>query len=99
MWFGSLVGNGVYVLKDCVVNEKLVVVLNMYYWDNVKMVIQQVIFVLINQEFVVIKCYFVGDIDIIEFFLKNMYQKLLKDILGQVYILLQLGIYYYVFNI
>lgn len=39
MKFGNLIGNGVYVFKECVVNEKLVVVLNIYYWDNVKMVL------------------------------------------------------------
>ena len=47
---GSLVGNGAYVLKDRVVNEKLVVVPNTHYWDNAKTVIQQVTFVPINQE-------------------------------------------------
>lgn len=46
---GSLVGNGAYVLKDRVVNEKLVAVPNTHYWDNAKTVIQQVTFVPINQ--------------------------------------------------
>ncbi len=45
----QLVGNGAYVLKDRVVNEKLVVVPNTHYWDNAKTVIQQVTFVPINQ--------------------------------------------------
>ena len=56
---GALIGNGAYVLKDRVVNEKLVVT---------------------------------------ESFPKNMYQKLLKDIPGQVYTPPQLGTYYYAFN-
>lgn len=46
---GSTVGNGAYVLKDRVVNEKLVAVPNTHYWDNAKTVIQQVTFVPINQ--------------------------------------------------
>ncbi len=31
---GKLIGNGAYVLKERVVNEKLVVVPNTHYWDN-----------------------------------------------------------------
>lgn len=67
------------------VNEKLVVVPNTHYWDNAKTVIQQVTFVPINQESAATKRYLAGDIDITESFPKNMYQKLLKDIPGQVY--------------
>ncbi len=91
-------GNGAYVLKDRVVNEKLVVVPNTHYWDNAKTVIQQVTFVPINQESAATKRYLAGDIDITESFPKNMYQKLLKDIPGQVYTPPQLGTYYYAFN-
>ena len=47
---GALVGNGAYVLKDRVVNEKLVVVPNTHYWDNAKTVLQKVTFIPINQE-------------------------------------------------
>lgn len=38
---GNLIGNGAYVLKDRVVNEKLVVVPNTHYWDNAKTVLQK----------------------------------------------------------
>ncbi len=68
---GSLVGNGAYVLKDRVVNEKLVVVPNTHYWDNAKTVIQQVTFVPINQESAATKRYLAGDIDITESFPKK----------------------------
>ncbi|XNM56811.1 hypothetical protein ACLK1Z_07890 [Escherichia coli] len=37
-------GNGAYVLKERVVNEKLVVVPNTHYWDNAKTVLQKVAF-------------------------------------------------------
>ena len=47
---GSPVGNGAYVLKDRVVNEKLVVVPNTHYWDNAKTVLQKVTFIPINRE-------------------------------------------------
>lgn len=95
---GNLVGNGAYVLKERVVNEKLVVVPNTHYWDNAKTVLQKVTFLPINQESAATKRYLAGDIDITESFPKNMYQKLLKDIPGQVYTPPQLGTYYYAFN-
>ncbi|MFQ9950424.1 MAG: ABC transporter substrate-binding protein [Escherichia coli] len=95
---GNLIGNGAYVLKDRVVNEKLVVVPNTHYWDNAKTVLQKVTFLPINQESAATKRYLAGDIDITESFPKNMYQKLLKDIPGQVYTPPQLGTYYYAFN-
>ncbi|WP_039056031.1 peptide ABC transporter substrate-binding protein [Enterobacter sp. Bisph1] len=95
---GRLVGNGAYVLADRVVNEKLVLERNKNYWDNGKTVIQKVTFVPINQESATTKRYLANDIDITESFPKNLYQKLLKDIPGQVFTPLQLGTYYYAFN-
>ncbi len=95
---GTLVGNGAYVLKVRVVNEKLVLEPNAHYWDNGKTVIKSVTFIPINQESAATKRYLAGDIDITESFPKNLYQKLLKDIPGQVYTPPQLGTYYYAFN-
>ncbi|HEY3983353.1 peptide ABC transporter substrate-binding protein [Cedecea sp.] len=95
---GNLVGNGAFTLQDRVVNEKLVVVPNKNYWDNGKTVLTKVTFIPINQESAATKRYLAGDIDITESFPKNLYQKLLKDIPGQVYTPPQLGTYYYAFN-
>ncbi|WNN69952.1 ABC transporter substrate-binding protein [Kluyvera cryocrescens] len=95
---GKLVGNGAYVLADRVVNEKQVATPNKHYWDNAKTVIQKVTFVPINQESAATKRYLAGDIDITESFPKNQYQKLLKELPGQVYTPAQLGTYYYAFN-
>ncbi len=38
---GALIGNGAYVLKDRVVNEKLVVEPNTHYWDNANTVLKK----------------------------------------------------------
>ncbi|MFZ1872279.1 MAG: ABC transporter substrate-binding protein [Chania sp.] len=95
---GNLVGNGAFKLQDRVVNEKLVLVPNEHYWDHARTVLSKVTFVPINQESNATKRYLAGDIDITESFPKNMYQKLLKDIPGQVYTPDQLGTYYYAFN-
>ncbi|XTZ40333.1 peptide ABC transporter substrate-binding protein [Salmonella enterica] len=95
---GNLVGNGAYVLAHRVVNEKLELTPNKNYWDNAKTVIQKVTFVPINQESAATKRYLANGIDITESFPKTLYQKLLKDIPGQVYTPPQLGTYYYAFN-
>lgn len=95
---GKLIGNGAYVLADRVVNEKLIAVPNVHYWDNARTVIQKVTFLPINQESSATKRYLAGDIDITESFPKNLYKKLLKEIPGQVYTPAQLGTYYYAFN-
>lgn len=95
---GNLVGNGAFKLQDRVVNEKLVLVPNDYYWDHAHTVLTKVTFIPINQEANATKRYQAGDIDITESFPKNLYQKLLKDIPGQVYTPDQLGTYYYAFN-
>jgi len=63
---GTLVGNGAYILKDRVVNEKLVVERNTHYWDNDKTVLQKVTFIPINQESSATKRYLADDIDITE---------------------------------
>ncbi|GKX42585.1 peptide ABC transporter substrate-binding protein [Pectobacterium carotovorum subsp. carotovorum] len=95
---GNLVGNGAFKLDHRVVNEKLVLTQNQYYWDNANTRLTKVTFVPINQESNATKRYLSGDIDITESFPKNLYQKLLKDLPGQVYTPDQLGTYYYAFN-
>ncbi|EAV1199348.1 peptide ABC transporter substrate-binding protein [Salmonella enterica subsp. enterica serovar Denver] len=95
---GKLIGNGAYVLTERVVNEKLVVEPNKYYWDNDKTVLQKVTFLPINRESEATNRYLAGDIDITETFPKIMYQQLMKNIPGQVYTPLILGTGYYAFN-
>ena len=68
---GKLVGNGAFVLKERVVNEKLVMEPNASYWDNGKTVLKQVTFVPINQESTATKRYLANDVDITESYPKN----------------------------
>ena len=95
---GQLVGNGAFVLRERVVNEKLVLTPNRQYWDNAKTVLQRVTFVPVNQESAATKRYLAGDIDITESFPQKLYHKLLKEIPRQVHTPPQLGTYYYAFN-
>ncbi|MGG4607619.1 peptide ABC transporter substrate-binding protein [Providencia sp. Me31A] len=95
---GNLVGNGAFILSDRVVNEKIVLVPNINYWDHKNTVITKVTFVPINQESHATNRYLAGDLDITESFPKQRYQKLLKDIPNEVFTPDQLGTYYYAFN-
>ncbi|MDE9460731.1 peptide ABC transporter substrate-binding protein [Xenorhabdus bovienii] len=95
---GYLVGNGAFMLTGRVVNEKIVLTPNPYYWDHKNTVLKKVTFLPINQESHATKRYLAGDLDITESFPKNMYQKLLRDIPGEVFTPDQLGTYYYAFN-
>lgn len=95
---GNLVGNGAFSLSDRVVNEKIVLTPNPYYWDHANTVITKVTFVPINQESHATNRYLAGDLDITESFPKQRYQKLLADIPNEVFTPDQLGTYYYAFN-
>ncbi|WP_280176123.1 peptide ABC transporter substrate-binding protein [Xenorhabdus innexi] len=95
---GHLVGNGAFTLTGRVVNEKIVLTPNPYYWDHKKTVLKKVTFLPISQESHAVKRYLAGDLDITESFPKNMYRKLLRDIPGEVFTPDQLGTYYYAFN-
>lgn len=94
----NLVGNGAFAMQERVVNEKIVLKPNPYYWDHKNTVLTKVTFIPINQESAATKRYLADDIDITESFPKNMYKKLMKDIPEQVYTPDQLGTYYYAFN-
>lgn len=96
---GNLVGNGAFTLSDRVVNEKIVLTPNQFYWDKANTVITKVTFIPINQESSATNRYLAGDLDITESFPKQRYQKLLTDIPNEVFTPDQLGIYYYAFNI
>ena len=95
---GKLVGNGAFVLSHRVVNEKLELTPNPYYWDRAHTVLTRVTFVPINQESAATKRYLAGDLQITESFPKELNQKLMKQIPGEVYTPEQLGTYYYAFN-
>jgi len=95
---GKLVGNGAFVLSHRVVNEKLELTPNPYYWDRAHTVLTRVTFVPINQESAATHRYLAGDLHITESFPKEQYQSLMAQIPGEVYTPEQLGTYYYAFN-
>ena len=96
---GNLIGNGAYVLKNRVVNEKLEVVPNTHYWDNAKTVINQVTYLPISSEVTDVNRYRSGEIDMTY---NNMpielFQKLKKEIPNEVHVDPYLCTYYYEIN-
>lgn len=95
---GHLVGNGAFQLTQRVVNERIVLSANPYYWDRANTHLTQVTFIPINQESAATHRYLAGDIDITESFPKNRYAQLKAHLPGQVFTPDQLGTYYYAFN-
>lgn len=95
---GNIIGNGAFQLHDRIVNEKIVLIPNPYYWDHKNTQITKVTFVPINHESQATNRYLAGDLDITESFPKQRYHKLMQEIPEQVFIPNQLGTYYYAFN-
>jgi len=95
---GKLVSNGAFTLQQRVVNEKLVLTPNQYYWDHQHTVLTKVTFLPINKESAATKRYLANDLDITESFPKDQYQQLLASHANEVFTPAQLGTYYYAFN-
>ncbi|MEH0832691.1 oligopeptide ABC transporter substrate-binding protein OppA [Pectobacterium cacticida] len=93
------VGNGAYTLKDWVVNEKLVLERNPYYWDNAHTVIDKVTYLPIASEVTDVNRYRSGEIDMTYNNLPiELFQKLKKDIPNEVKVNPYLCTYYYEIN-
>lgn len=67
------------------VNERIVLSANPYYWDRANTHLTQVTFIPINQESAATHRYLAGDIDITESFPKNRYAQLKARLPGQVF--------------
>ncbi|MDU6923911.1 oligopeptide ABC transporter substrate-binding protein OppA [Franconibacter helveticus 513] len=95
----NIVSNGAYKLKDWVVNERIVLERNTNYWDNAKTVINQVTYLPISSEVTDVNRYRSGEIDMTY---NNMpielFQKLKKEIPGEVHVDPYLCTYYYEIN-
>ncbi|WJY17088.1 oligopeptide ABC transporter substrate-binding protein OppA [Pectobacteriaceae bacterium CE90] len=93
------VGNGAYKLKEWVVNEKMVLVRNPYYWDNAHTVINKVTYLPISSEVTDVNRYRSGEIDMTYNYLPiELFQKLKKEIPNEVKVNPYLCTYYYEIN-
>lgn len=94
----NMVSNGPYKMREWIVNEKIVLVRNKYYWNNKTTVINQVTFLPIPKESVELNRFKAGEIDITSNLPNDQFKALKRDIPNQVRILPRLGTYYYYLN-
>lgn len=93
------VGNGAYVVKDWVVNERIVLERNPQYWNNAKTVINKVTYLPISSEVTDVNRYRAGEDDMTYNNLPiELFQKLKKEIPQEVHVDPYLCTYYYEIN-
>ncbi|OIV46928.1 oligopeptide ABC transporter substrate-binding protein OppA [Sodalis sp. TME1] len=93
------VGNGAYVVKDWVINERIVLERNPQYWNNAKTVINKVTYLPISSEVTDVNRYRAGEDDMTYNNLPiELFQKLKKEIPQEVHVDPYLCTYYYEIN-
>ena len=96
---GHMVSNGAYVLKDWVVNEKIVVARNERYWDNASTVINQVTFLPLSAKTAELNRYKAGELDMTDRTPPPQHLRALrKEIPEEIRVSPQIGTYFYAFN-
>lgn len=94
---GNMVGNGAYVLKEHVNNERLVRVRNPLYWDNENTIIDKVVALIINDENQAFSRYLAGEVYKTEV-PSNQYPRLKKKMPDETFSNPRACSYYYMFN-
>ncbi|WP_143691295.1 ABC transporter substrate-binding protein, partial [Wohlfahrtiimonas larvae] len=94
----NFVGNGAYRLKDWVVNERIVLERNPYYWDNDQTVINEVTLLPITSENSAVNRYRSGEIDMTQTIPVELFTRLKKELPNDVRITPYLCSYYYELN-
>lgn len=94
----NFVGNGAYKLQKWVVNERIVLERNKYYWDNDKTVIDEVTFLPIASETAEVNRYRSGELDITANVSVELYPKLKQEIPDEIKTSPYLCTYYYGIN-
>ncbi|MEZ8030187.1 ABC transporter substrate-binding protein [Enterovibrio norvegicus] len=95
---GVFVGNGAYVLKDWVVNEKIVLERNENYWDNADTVIDKVTFLPIENQNAEMNRFLSGEIDITYEIPNEQFRRLETEYPDNIVVSPNLCTYYYGFN-
>ncbi|MDE9452906.1 oligopeptide ABC transporter substrate-binding protein OppA [Xenorhabdus bovienii] len=95
----NYIGNGAYVLKDWVVNERIVLIRNPQYWNNKETIIEKGTFLPVVSEVSDINRYRSGEIDITNGAITPyLYQKMKRDIPDQLHVSPFLCTFYYEIN-
>ncbi|AYA40103.1 oligopeptide ABC transporter substrate-binding protein OppA [Xenorhabdus nematophila] len=95
----NYIGNGAYILKDWVINERLVLTRNSQYWNNKESIIEKGTFLPIVSGISDVNRYRSGEIDITDSAIPpDLYQKMKRDIPEQLQISPFLCTFYYEIN-
>jgi len=94
----NFVGNGAFVVKNWVVNERLELVRNTQYWDNAKTVLNKVTFLPIENQVADMNRFLSGEIDFTYEIPNEHFRRLQKEYPESVSIKGDLCTYYYNFN-
>ncbi len=93
-----IVSNGAFELKKWVLNERLVMVRNPYYWDNKDTVLNKVTYIPFENQTAAINRYRTGEVDITSDVPNGMAEELKRDYKDAYQVTPLLCTYYYVFN-
>jgi oligopeptide transport system substrate-binding protein len=96
---GKLVSNGAYMLKEWKVQSQIVVARNLMYWDNDNTIIEEVVYLPIEEASAELKRYRAGELDITGGIPTNQYSWIMKNLPGELHVSPTLGTYYYGFNL
>ncbi|MDX7998331.1 oligopeptide ABC transporter substrate-binding protein OppA [Xenorhabdus sp. Reich] len=95
----NYIGNGAYILKDWVINERLVLTRNSHYWNNKESIIEKGTFLPVVSGISDVNRYRSGEIDITDSAIPpDLYQKMKRDIPDQLQISPYLCTFYYEIN-
>ncbi|REF28107.1 oligopeptide transport system substrate-binding protein [Xenorhabdus cabanillasii] len=95
----NFIGNGAYVLKDWVINERIVLVRNSQYWNDKESIIEKGTFLPIVSGISDVNRYRSGEVDITNNAIPpELYQKMKRDIPEQVQVSPYLCTFYYEIN-
>ena len=95
---GNMVTNGAYVLDDWVVNGKIVLKRNPYYWNDQETIINKVTFVPITSDSARLHRFKTGEVHLTATVPLEHFKSLQKEMPEQVITVPELGTYYYSFN-
>ncbi|MGH1408136.1 MAG: ABC transporter substrate-binding protein [Aeromonas sp.] len=95
---GNMVGNGAYVLKNWVVNERLDLERNKHYWNDAKTVINKVTYLPIQSTNAELSRYLAGELDLTHTTPIERFKQLKKDYPNELKVTGLVATYYYQFN-
>ncbi|WP_370931650.1 peptide ABC transporter substrate-binding protein [Bartonella sp. DGB1] len=96
----NFISNGAYKLDELILQEKVVLSKNPYYWDNKNTSIDKVVYLVISDDNIAYNRFKIGEIDIVNVNTpKNLYERAKKDYPANLDVYPRLGIFYLGVNV